>query len=120
MKYIQTYEETKRGQEVVYTFKTKAKSGPYEYNIHLLQGDPRYDKTNGHSYNGLILSIDTTPGSWYVATYLHYSPNSKYSNTISISGNDWICTNRREITEELLEWIENVYPVYQNVNKYNI
>ena len=120
MKYIRTYEEKKMGQDVVYTFKTKAKSGKYEYDIHLLQGNPKYDNTNVYSYNGLVLSIDTTPGGWYVSTFLHYNPSNQYNNTISISGNDWICTNRREIREELLEWLENVYPVYQDLNKYNL
>jgi len=120
MKYLKTFEEKSKGQEIIYTFKTKAKSGKYDYTIHILQGKPKYDETNGYSYNGLVISIDSTPGSWYISTFLHYTPDSKYKNTIHINGNDWVVTNGREIAEELEDWLKYQYPVYKDVKKYNL
>lgn len=120
MKYIKTYEEKSKGEEIVYTFKTKAKADIYEYDVHLLQGDPKYDETNGYSYSGLILSIDNTPGSWYVSTFLHYHPNKTHNKIIIDGGNNWVVENGLEIEKELKEWIENQYPVYKNVKKYNL
>lgn len=120
MKHLKTYEEKSKNKEIVYTFKTKAISsespeGKYEYTIHLLQGDPKYT----HDYNGLVLSIDKTPGSWYLDTFLEYG--SDYDgDLISISGDDWYCTNRKEIMEELNNWLKNEYPYYTKTKKYNI
>lgn len=129
MKFLKTYEERNKGKDVVYTFKAKAISGKYEYAVHILNDDKRqdnvrkdgtnYDETNGHSYDNLVISIDTTPGMWYVATFLHYNEGDK-GDTISIQGNDWICTNRIEIEEELKEWIKNEYPFWRELKKYNL
>ena len=120
MKYLKTYEEKSKGNNIVYTFKTKAKSGKNEYDVHLLKGNSEYDNTNGYSYNGLILSIDNTPGSWYVSTFLHYNPNNKHDTITIDGGSNWIVENGLEIEKELKYWIENIYPIYKNVNKYNL
>lgn len=120
MKHLKTYEAINRDKKIVYTFNTKAKTnGGNEYNVHLLQGDPKYDETNGYSYNGLVISIDNTPGSWYVSTFLHYTADN-YSNIIHISGDDWICTNRLDIVSELRYWINNFYQVWKDSDKYNL
>lgn len=129
MKYLKTFEEIDKGKNIVYTFKNKAISGThgqYKYIIYLLQGDPKYDKTNGYSYNGLVLSINGTPASWYVSTFLHY--NEDYGDYATIDGgSQWTVTNMINIRRELLDWIKNEYPKYkeefemkQNVNKYNL
>lgn len=120
MRYIKKFEATSRGRKIVYTFKTKAKSGNHEYTIHLLEGDPKYDETNGITYDGLTISFEGTPGSWYVTTFLHYSPDSQKYDEISISGRDWICTNKQEIIKELKEWINDVYPIWREIEKYNL
>jgi hypothetical protein len=121
MKYLKSYEEKRRGNEIVYTFTTKAKSGEHQYTVHILQDDPKYDETNGHSYNGLALSIDDTPACWYVSTLLHYSdPPIINFDKISISGSYWMCDNWREIGEELKSWVANIYPHYEDLKKYNI
>jgi hypothetical protein len=123
MKHLKSYEALSRGKEIVYTFKEKAitvsGNNRYEYTVHLLQDNPKYDNTKGYSYNGLVISIDTTPGSWYVSTYLHYNPDND-SDWGSISGNEWLYSNRRNIKRELLEWIKNEYPYYQELKKYNL
>jgi hypothetical protein len=129
MKYLKTYEERNKGYEVVYTFKAKAISGKYEYAVHILYNDDRkdfvrkdgtnYDETNGHSYDNLSISIATTPGMWYVATFLHYNPND-HSDKIHIDGDNWICTNRWEIENELKDWIKNEYPFWRASQKYNL
>jgi len=117
MKYIKQYES----REVIHTLKTKAKSGIYEYPVQLIESDSKYsDKTNGYSYNGLILSIAGTPGSWYLSSFLHYTPDSLYGNDIHISGDDWVCTNKQEILKELLPWVKNEYPMWKDLKKYNL
>ena len=120
MKHLKTYEALNKGKEVIYTFKTKAKLPTiYSYDIHILQGDPKYDKykyKGYEGYDGLILSIDTTPGSWYVSTFL----DKPYGDTISINGSEWICINKREIVKELRYWLENEYPIWKQTNKYNL
>lgn len=110
MKHIKSFERISRGKEVIHTLNTKAKSKQYEYTVDILQGESKYD-----TLDGLILSIDTTPGSWYVSTFLE-NPG----NEISISGNDWICTNKQEITKELKAWLENEYPMWKDSKKYNV
>jgi len=122
MKYLKTYEEKSRGEEIVYTFKTKAISGNgYEYNVHLLEGNPKYDTTNGISYNGLVLSIEGTPGSWYVATFLHNQPGCQYGNEIMIDGGqNWKCINKQEIIKELKYWLDNYFIAWKESKKYNI
>ena len=121
MKYLKTYEEKSRGKEIVYTFKTKAISGKYEYTVHLLEGKPDIDTTDGISYGGLVISIDNTPGSWYVATFLHYSPGSQYGNDIVIDGGqNWRCTNKQEIIKELKYWLDNYFIAWKESKKYNL
>lgn len=114
-----------KGHDIVYTFKEKAisysdedRSVVYKYTVHLLQGNNKYDLSNGHSYNGLIISIEDTPGSWYVSTYLHYTENDRLDYG-SING-DWLYYNKINIKKELVDWIENVYPYYQEIHKYNL
>jgi hypothetical protein len=116
------YEEKSRDKEIVYTFKTKAvSSGNYEYPIHLLEGNPKFDTTNGISYNGLVISIDKTPGSWYVATFLHNQPGSQYGNDIMIdAGQNWKCTNKQEIIKELKYWLDNYFIGWKEGKKFNI
>ena len=120
MKYIKKYEEKKKGQDVVHTLKTKAKSGEYEYDVHILQGEAKYDETNGYSYNGLVISIDTTPGSWYVSTFLHYNPGFVHNKIVIDGGQNWVVDNGLEVENELKEWLENEYPYLSAANKYNL
>ena len=121
MKYLKKYEEKSRGQKIVYTFNTKAICGKYEYAIHLLQGSPKFDRTDGISYDGLVISIDTTPASWYVATFLHNQPDSQYGDEIMIDGGqNWKCTNKQEIIKELKNWINNYYIIWKESKKYNL
>jgi hypothetical protein len=128
MKYIKTYEEQNKGSEVVYTFKAKAYSGKHVYDVHILNSD-RYkndikkngsnlDETDGHSYDNLIISIANTPGSWFIATYLHHSPDDN-RDEIGVQG-DWICTNGREIKRELKDWLRTEFPYWKETHKYNV
>jgi len=86
------YEKIDRGETVLYTLKTKAKtyseSEVYEYDVNILEGD-----------SGLVLSIQSTPGSWYIETLLDTVNYDK----LSISGSDWTCDNWTEVSKELVE-----------------
>lgn len=128
MKYIKQFEkivngvEFINGHEVVYKLQAKAISGKYEYNVYITKTDPPgNDETNGYSYDGLCLSIDNTPGTWYLATFLHYNPREEYRDNIVIDGGqNWICTNGREIVKELKFWLETQYPMWRDLKKYNL
>ena len=120
MKYLKTFEEKSKNKEIVYTFKNKVKSSKYEYIVYLLQGESKYDNTNGYSYSGLVLSIDNTPASWYVSTVLHYNTNDYIDYAVIDGGSNWIVTNMINIRRELKEWLKNEYAIYLSVNKYNL
>jgi len=96
-------------QEIVYTLKTKAKSGNYEYTVNILKQIDKYSKIFGI----YILNIENTPASWYLSTILD---NCIKLDKISIQGNDWLCDNWQEIIKELLE----IYPYLEKINKYNL
>jgi len=78
------FENKDRGKEIIYTFKNKAitYSGEkvYYYNVNIIYND---NSSMGYDY---ILSIQGTPGSWYIKTLLE--GNSKYANKFSIQGDD--------------------------------
>ena len=121
MKYLKTYENY--SSRVIHTLKAKAITGKNEYDVQIIQGDPRYDETNGYSYNGLVISIAGTPGSWYLASFLHNDSRNQYnqySDYIHISGDDWLCTNGQEIIKELKLWLKNEYPIWRELKKYNL
>lgn len=96
-------------RETIYTFKTNAitktlgdSDKEYTHPVHLIQGNPKYAPI----YDGIVLSIDGTPGSWYVDNLMEGS--TKNSNYIYIDmGAKWICSNWSEIMRELREWISN-------------
>jgi len=103
-------EMTERGEEVIYKFKTDAitetmdsRDGKqYTHPVYLIAGNPKYAPI----YNGVVLSISETPGSWYVDTLME--GNTKYSNIMYIDyGAKWICSNWSEIMKELNEWVSN-------------
>jgi len=106
----QISEITERGKEVIYEFKTDAiteiqdsRDGKqYRHPVYLIGGDPKYAPI----YNGVVLSINNTPGSWYVDTLME--GNARNSNIMYIDfGQKWICSNWSEIMKELNEWISS-------------
>ena len=100
-----------KGMNVVYTFKTKAQTEElnyhdrgekiHEHNVHIIQGKP----VGEDKFNGLILSIEDTPGYWYLSTLLE-EPSALNYNEIAIDGGaKWYCTNWQEIAKELEQWL---------------
>jgi hypothetical protein len=108
--------ESIREQEILYTLKTKAKttSGDkvYEYDVVFYKGE--YDD----EYGGLVLSIETTPGSWYLSTLLE-NDNIRYQDEISISGSDWMCDNWKDVISEVFEILPTL-EILISAKKYNI
>lgn len=111
------FEKNDKGKEIIYTFInkaiTKSEYGKMEwkYDVNILLEKPMmYD--NGYKY---ILSIESTPGAWYVNTLLDQQSNS---NRISIQG-DWYCDNWQEIMEELLEILPSLDSMIYS-KKYNL
>jgi hypothetical protein len=109
-KPVNINEITERGREVIYEFKTDAitetmgsRDGKqYRHPVYLIEGNPKYAPI----YNGVVLSISDTPGSWYVDTLME--GNARHSNIMYIDfGAKWICSNWSEIMKELNEWISN-------------
>lgn len=102
------FEKQDKGEEVVYTLNTKAISeGEYEYNVNITKANDKY-----------VLSIENTPGSWYLETLLD-EPNALYFDTLSIDGNDWKIGNWREVAKELKELIPNLNTL-TDIKKYNL
>lgn len=102
-----------RGEEIVYTLKTKAITygdEVYEYTVNIITGNI------DDEYNGLCLSIETTPGCWYLSTLL---PSTRYYDKISISGNDWMCENWSDIMNELEEALPELKMI-MTADKYNL
>lgn len=105
--------ELHKGNKIIGKLKTKA--------IHI---NRRWDRKKSESdvfitqgclidkqFKGLILSIDDTPGAWYIDTLFHWGEPAIHYNEISINGN-WICINWQEIVSELKIWLkENNYLV---------
>lgn len=98
---------TDKGKKIIYSFKTKAysKESPhgdiYTHNVQLTQGKP----IGNDMFNGIVLSIQNTPGSWYLDTlYNFHNPSSTEYDTMSIYGN-WICTNWSDIMDELKDYV---------------
>jgi len=103
-------EITERGKEVIYKFKTDAitetmgsRDGKqYSHPVYLIEGNPKYAPI----YNGVVLSINNTPGSWYVDTLME--GDAKNNDIMYIDyGAKWICSNWSEIMKELNEWTSN-------------
>jgi hypothetical protein len=95
---------TDKGDQIVHTLTVKAKSNSkHEYPVHITQGK----KLRGdYQFKGLILSIEDTPGSWYIDTLFNFStpPAISYPE-ISIHGRDWLCVNWQEVMKELRTWL---------------
>jgi hypothetical protein len=112
------FEDKDRGTEIIYTFKNKAitfgREKPYYYNVNILYFDKPSMIKNGYDY---VLSIQGTPGSWYVKTLLE--GNSKHSNIFSIQGDDWYCDNWQDIYKELIE-ILPILDTMRATKKYNL
>jgi hypothetical protein len=111
-------EETDKGREIIYTFKTDAitetmgdpNKKQYRHPVHLIEGTMKYTPT----YNGVVLSISDTPGSWYVDTLME--GDAKYNNIMYIDfGAKWICSNWSEIMKELNEWISNSENIQEGI-----
>jgi hypothetical protein len=116
MKYIKKYEKIDRNRKVIYTLKTKAYSGKdYYYNVNIISDNDNSMVKKGYKY---ILSIENTPGSWYIKTLLE--GNSMNSSVISIQGNEWFCYNWDEIMKELKEDVLPYLETYDDVEKYNL
>jgi len=112
------FEATERGKEIVYTLNTKAitysGSAVYKYNVNILQGGSEYpDK-----YDHLILSVEGTPGSWYISTLMEHG--SFYRNKAVIDGGqNWTVDNWDEVSKEFLEILPEL-KVRIEANKYNL
>lgn len=99
-----------KGRTVIYQFSTQAISRDTKWdkkdefsthNVYLTRGD----KLKDDKFNGVILSIEDTPGAWYVDTlYEYHNPPAIDYDTMSIYGT-WICTNWSEIMKELKKWV---------------
>ncbi len=105
------FEINDKGDNVIYTLKTKAKSisntKTYEYNVNIL-----------NSKNGLTLSIETTPGAWYIKTLLE-EPSALNYDKLSISGSEWMCDNWSDIAKELIGVLPKLELMVQ-ADKYNL
>lgn len=102
MKHLKLFEEVDRGKEIVYTLKTKAISlgdkKNYEYNVNIIQGERKFPD----EYDSLILSIQETPGAWYVSTLM--DGDSFYRDKAVIDGGlRWYVDNWADISKEFLE-----------------
>jgi len=115
VKEVQLNEAQDKGKEIVYTFNTKAQTEElkyrdrgekvYEHPVHIIKGERLRDD----KFNGLILSIQDTPGSWYLETLVDgYGgrPSALNYNEMAIDGGaKWYCTNWSEIAAELKQWL---------------
>lgn len=109
-----------KGKPIIYTFKTEALTGDWirmndanlrSSSVHLIQGKA----LRGDPFGGVILSIQDTPGSWYVDTIVgeEGKPAAIHDRTIQINGPHWICTNWQDIMGELKLWIESKHFNYR-------
>ena len=112
------YEAKDRGKEIVYTFKTKAKTYSktevYEYNVNILLSEDEYS----NKYGAFILSIEGTPGSWYLSTLIE-GDSFSHDKAIIDGGQNWTIDNWSEVSKEFHE----IYPRLEmmiQTNKYNI
>jgi len=108
------YEATDRGEEIIYTLKTQAistsVSNTYKYNVNILE-------TEDIGHGKYTLSIETTPGCWYVSTLMEN--DRRYSKSFSIQGDDWLCENWRDIMKELIEILPKL-DILTQTKKYNL
>lgn len=98
-----------KGKEIIYTFTKQAITSEngdkeFKHNVYLIKGKALKDD----KFGGIILSVEDTPGSWYLDTIFNYSSSLNY-DTMSING-DWVCVNWKEIMTELKSW------VFENIN----
>lgn len=122
------FENKDKGSNVIYTLKTKAETLSnnkiYKYNVNITLDNKKtelFQKLRADGYD-LVLSIEGTPGSWYLKTLLD-SSTLKYSNRISIHGNYWYCVNWQEIYKELIEiepFLLDIADSYEDAEKYNL
>lgn len=134
MKHIKTNineflnESKDKGSEIIYTFKNKVYTLDYEgnkksiYNVYLIKNfndDKKYD----FGYDNLVLSIESTPGSWYVSTLLeNYDKDSEKDTSSDFDyfvidgGQRWIAYNKHSIMKELIQVISDLPKLW---NKYN-
>jgi len=118
MKYLKYFENKNKGSDIIYTFKTKAISHgnkeDYTYNVHILKGDTKYPDKFGN----FVLSIESTPGSWYVSTLM--DSGSFYRNTAVIDGGqNWTVDNWDEVSKEFFEILPKLEMMVQ-ADKYNL
>jgi len=112
------FENIDRGKDIVYTFRTKAithsKNRDYEYNVNIILSEDKYSDKFGK----FILSVEGTPGAWYLSTLIE---NDSFSHNKAIidGGQNWTIDNWDEVSKEFHE----IYPRLEmmiQANKYNI
>jgi hypothetical protein len=137
MKKLKNYknflnESKSKGKEIVYTFKNKSyslsddKTKKHDYNVHILKNfedDEKYD----FGYDNLILSIESTPGSWYVSTLLeNYDKDSEKDTSpdfdyfVIDGGQKWYGYNKHAIMKELIEVVSDLPKLWSDYKKNKI
>jgi hypothetical protein len=93
-----------KGNEIVHTFETQVIDDKLRKHIvHITQGKLLKSQER---FNGLILSIEDTPGAWYIETlYTFHGEDSLNWERHSIWGN-WECINWREVMNELKDYVK--------------
>jgi len=119
MKNLKTFENfTERGKDIIYTLNTKAitYSGNkvYEYNVHILAGVDQFPD----EYDNLILSVEGTPGAWYISTLMEYG-SFYHDKAVIDGGQNWTIDNWSEVSKEFLEILPEL-KIRIEANKYNL
>lgn len=79
---------------------SKVRGDEYEHDVVL------YFITSGHIKNSWILSIEGTPGNWYMSTLLENFQKKGVPEYIWIDwGTRWSCTNWRKVLGEAVKLI---------------
>ena len=110
IKNFKLFESKSKGKEILYTFKTKAKinNGKKEYTVHIL------DSNDNYNLGKYIISIDGSPGAWYVDTFLE-----NRNDIIHLMGNEWVVTGGFKIYDELVYILPKLEKI-KKAKKYNI
>lgn len=110
--------ESVTDREVIYTFKTKAithgENKDYEYTVKILQGKSEFHDDFDH----MILSVENTPGSWYLSTLMEHDSFHK-SYAVIDGGSNWTIDNWDKISKEFFEILPKLEMIIQT-NKYNL
>lgn len=98
---------TSKGCEILATLGTVTDNHGHTYDVHLLGKYPGTRPSQGDPYKGASISVDNTPGSWYVKT-LAVQP----SDGISIDyGQGWeIPSGMLQIINKAVTWFDDAEP----------